>query len=79
MEMSMIAGAGLGLLAFMFLPVLIALLRRRLLVAFVVFIIVIVSIPALIHPIVGMAIWLIALCISAFAGSRRVIIVERAR
>ncbi len=77
--MPMIAGAGLGLLAFVFLPVVVALLRRRVLVAFVVFIMVIVSIPALIHPIVGMAIWLVALCIGAFAGSRMVIIVERAR
>jgi hypothetical protein len=77
--MSMVAGAGLGLLAFMFLPVLIALLRRRILLAFVVFIMVIVSIPALIHPIVGMAVWLAALCVSGFAGARKVIIVERTR
>jgi hypothetical protein len=77
--MSIFAGAGVGLLAFMFLPVLIALLRGRLVAAFVAFIMVIVSIPALIHPIVGIAIWLIALCIGAFAGSRRVIIVERTR
>ncbi len=77
--MSMIAGAGLGLLAFMFLPVIVALLRRRVLVAFVVFVRVIVSIPALFHPIVGMAIWLVALCIGAFAGTRTVIIVERVR
>jgi hypothetical protein len=77
--MSMVAGAGLGLLAFMFLPVLIALLRRRILLAFIVFIMVIVSIPARIHPIVGMAVWLTALCVGAFAGARRVIIVERTR
>ncbi len=77
--MSTFAGLGLGLLALMFLPVLVALLRRRIIVAFVVFIFVIVSIPTLIHPFIGIAIWLVALCISAFAGSRKVIIVERPR
>ncbi len=46
--MSTFAGLGLGVLAFMFLPVLIALLRGRILVAFVVFIFVIASIPALV-------------------------------
>jgi hypothetical protein len=75
--MSIFAGAGVGLLALMFLPVLVALLRRRFLVAFVVLVMVIASIPALIHPIVGMAIWLVALCIGAFAGSPKTIIVER--
>lgn len=77
--MSTFAGLGLGVLAFMFLPVLIALLRGRILVAFVVFIFVIASIPALVFPFVGIAIWLVALCISAFAGSRKVIVVERRR
>jgi hypothetical protein len=77
--MSIFAGAGLGLLALIFLPVLVALLRRRFLVAFVVLIMVIASIPALIRPAVGMAIWLIGLCVSAFAGSRKIIVVERPR
>lgn len=75
--MSIFAGAGLGLLALMFLPVLIALLRRRLLVAFVAFIMVLVSIPALVHPLAGIAIWLAALCVGAFAGPRKVIVVQR--
>jgi hypothetical protein len=77
--MSAFAGLGLGFLALMFLPVLIALFRGRLLVAFVVLIFVIVAIPALFFPIVGIAIWLVALCISAFAGSRKVIVIERSR
>jgi hypothetical protein len=65
---STFAGFGLGLLALMFLPVLIALLRGRLLVAFVVFIFVVVSIPTLMFPVAAIAIWLVALCISAFGG-----------
>ncbi len=51
------AGFRLGLLPLMFLPVLIAILRGRLLVAVVAFLIVLVSIVALIHPLVGMALW----------------------
>jgi hypothetical protein len=78
-DMSIFAGIGVGLLAFMFLPVVIALLRGRFLVAFVVLFFVMVSVPALIHPFIGIAIWLVALCISAFAGSRKVIIAERPR
>ena len=73
------AGFGLGLLALMFLPVLIAVLRGRLLVAVVAFLIVLVSIVALIHPLVGMALWLVALCVGSFAGSPKVIVIERQR
>lgn len=74
---SLFAGAGIALLVLMFLPVLIAILRGRLLVAFVAFIIVVVSIFALIHPFVGIVIWIVALCVGAFAGGRKVVVVER--
>ncbi len=78
MTLHFLAGAGLGLLAFMFLPVLIAILRGRWLVAFVALLIVLVSIVALvIHLPFGVAVWLLALCVSAFAGGPRVVIVER--
>ena len=74
---SLFAGAGIVLLILMFLPVLIAVLRGRVLVAFVALIMVVVSIFALIHPLVGVVIWLAALCVGAFAGGRKVVIVER--
>ena len=77
MTLHFLAGAGLGLLALMFLPVLIAVLRGRWLVAFVAFLIVLVSIVALVHPPFAVAVWLLALCVSAFAGGPRVVIVER--
>ena len=77
MTHSFLAGAGLGLLALMFLPVLIAVLRGRWLVAFVALAMVLVSIVALIHPLFGVAVWLLALCVGAFAGGPRVIVVER--
>ncbi|MGD0720798.1 MAG: hypothetical protein ABR970_07080 [Roseiarcus sp.] len=77
MTHSFLAGAGLGLLALMFLPVLIAVLRGRWLVAFVALAMVLVSIVALIHPPFGVAVWLLALCVGAFAGGPRVIVVER--
>ncbi len=79
MTLSFFTGAGLALLALMFLPVLIALLRRRFLVAVVAFIIVLVSIVALIHPFVGAVLWLVALCVGSFAGSPKVIVIERQR
>jgi len=79
MTLSFLTGAGLGVLALMFLPVLIALLRRRFLVAIVSLIIVIISIPALIHPLVGAAFWVVALCVGAFAGGSKAVVVERRR
>ena len=63
----------------MFLPVVIALPRGRWLVAFVAFVMVLASIPALIHPVAGVVIWLFALCVGAFAGPRKIIVVERIR
>ncbi|MGA2041969.1 MAG: hypothetical protein ABSG83_01220 [Roseiarcus sp.] len=77
MTHSFLAGAGLGLLALMFLPVLIAVLRGRWLVALVALVMVLVSIVGLIHPPFGVAVWLIALCVGAFAGRPRVIVVAR--
>ena len=74
---SLFAGAGILLLVLMFLPVVIAILRGRMLVAFVALIMVVLSIFALIHPLVGVAIWLVALCVGAFAGGRKVVVVER--
>ena len=75
----MLTGSGLALLAVMFLPVLIALIRRKFLVALVVFVMVVVSIPALLFPIVAVLIWLAALCLSAFAGSPKIIVMDRSR
>ena len=74
---SLFAGAGIALLVLMFLPVLIAILRGgrsppsspsssswcR-------------SSPS-IHPFVGIVIWIVALCVGAFAGGRKVVVVER--
>ena len=77
--LSTIAGIGIGLIAIMFLPVLIALLRGRFLVALVVFVMVVVSIFALHTLIFGVIIWIAALCVSAFAGRPKVIIVNRPR
>jgi hypothetical protein len=77
--MGILAGSGLALLALMFLPVLIALLRGRLLVAFVVFVMVLVSIVAIAFPVLAIVIWLAALCIGAFAGQKKVIVIERPR
>jgi hypothetical protein len=79
MTLSFLTGAGIGILALMFLPVLIALLRRRFLVAVVALAIVLVSIPALIHPLFGMLLWLVALCVGSFAGARKVLVIERRR
>jgi hypothetical protein len=74
-----LTGFGLTVLAVMFLPVLIALIRRRFLVALVVFVMVIVSMPFLMFPVAAVGIWLAALCVSAFAGSQKVIVIERTR
>jgi hypothetical protein len=77
--MGIFAGSGLALLALMFLPVLIALLRGRLLVSFVAFVMVLVSIVTLFFPVLAVVIWLAVLCIGAFAGQKKVIVIERAR
>jgi hypothetical protein len=61
---STFVGLGLGLLALMFLPPLVALLRGQFLISFIVFTFVIMSILALIPPVVVIAIWLAALCVS---------------
>jgi hypothetical protein len=74
-----LTGFGLAVLAVMFLPVLIALIRRRFLVALVVFVMVIVSMPFLTFPIATVGIWLAALCVGAFAGSQKVIVIGRTR
>jgi hypothetical protein len=74
-----LTGFGLTVLAVMFLPVLIALIRHRFLVALVVFVMVIVSMPFLTFPVAAVVIWLAALCIGAFAGSQKVIVIERTR
>ena len=77
--MGIFAGSGLALLALMFLPVLIALLRGRLLVSFVAFVMVLVSIVTLFFPVLAVVIGLAVLCIGAFAGQKKVIVIERAR
>ena len=67
--------------AVMFLPVPIALLRRRFVAALVVAVMIIVATFALVVPVLGWffgaTVWLIALCVGAFAGSRKVIVMQR--
>jgi len=77
--MSVFAGSGLALLAVMFLPVLIALFRRRLLVALVTLVMVVVSVFAIVFPVLAIVIWLAALCTGAFAGGGRKVIVVQQR
>jgi len=77
--MGIFAGLSLTLIALMFLPVLIAFLRGRLLVSFIVFVMVLASIVALVFPMLAIVIWLAAFCVGAFAGQKKVIVIQRMR
>jgi hypothetical protein len=59
-----------------FLPPIVGLLRGRLLAAFVAGIFVLASIPASVFPPLAIVIWLAALCVGAFAGRKRIMIVR---
>jgi hypothetical protein len=63
--------------ALAFLPPILGLMRGRFIAAFVAGIFVLVSIPAAVFPPLAIVIWLVALCIGAFVGRKRAVIVVR--